>query len=189
MPNGKICFGGQDGYLYILNPDSTLFHRENIGFISASPVIGSDGAIYIATEIGSLCRINSNGIIDWEFFTDGDYTSSPAVVNYSGISGDIIYFKVNLVNKRQSDVDSLYMIKSDGTRFAAASIFPVWGLPSEYIVSSPIVGNDGTIYIGGGPSDDDIPQGGLFALSGRGTVASSSWPLFRHDAKNTGRVQ
>jgi len=189
MPNGKICFGANDGYFYILNPDSTLYHAENlIDEISTSPVIGTDSAIYITTEGGKLVRLDPDGNYDWDFPTEGDYTSSPAVVRYSGISGDIIYFKVNLVNKRQSDVDSLYMIKSDGTRFAAASIFPVGGLPDPEIVSSPTVGNDGTIYIGGGV-DFDSEQGGLFALSGRGTVASSSWPLFRHDTKNTGRVQ
>ncbi len=193
MSNGKICFGAQDGYFYILNPDSTLVKHELVGTIASSPVIGSDGAIYISTDYGSLCRLSSNGVLDWEFSTDGGISSSPAVVKYPNISGDIIYFKVSWAKKKskslnlfQDDEDSLYMIKSDSTRLDACGVFQLNS--SDEIVSSPMVGSDGTIYIGGGLYDGD-GEGGLFALTGRGTVVNSSWPLFRRDTKNTGRVQ
>lgn len=189
MNDGKICFGGYDGIFYILNPDSSLFRAQLIATsISSSPVIGSDGSIYITTDDGMLYKFDPNGIEAWPtpFITDGSLTSSPAVVRYPNISGDVIYFTVSMAKKKQADEDSLYMIKSDGTVFATCGIFQL--STTEEIMSSPMVGSDGTIYIGGG-IDFDSDQGGLFALTGRGTVVNSIWPLFRRDSKNTGRVQ
>ena len=185
MPNGKICFGAQDGYFYILNPDSTLFHRENLVYnLSSSPVIGSDSAIYITSEDGHLFRLSLNGDLDWVYPTQGYSGSSPAIVRNSFYNGDMIYFKVSW-GKEKQDEDSLFMIKSDGTRFAASTI--PQAMSAEF-VSSPMVGQDGTVYIGGG-INYDTDEGGFFALTGRGTVINNNWPLFRHDTKNTGRTQ
>jgi outer membrane protein assembly factor BamB len=185
--DGKICFGGTDGYFYILNSDSTLVGRTQLGTsISASPVIGSDGSIYITTEDGLLSKLNTSGTEIWSFDTDGSFPSSPAIVSYTNTTGDIIYFKASWGKKKfQADEDSLYMVKADGSELAAGAV--VQNSP-DAITSSPMIGSDGTIYIGGG-IDGDTDEGGLFALAGRGTVISSSWPLFRQNRKNTGRSQ
>jgi outer membrane protein assembly factor BamB len=184
--DGKICFGADDGYFYMLNSDSTLFRRTLIGTsISASPVIGTDGAIYITTDDGTLNKFSSDGTEEWFFTTDASFPSSPAVVRYTNTTDDIIYFKASWGKKKQADEDSLFMVKADGSEFAAGAI--VQNSP-DAITSSPMVGSDGTIYIGGG-IDWDTDEGGLFALAGRGTVVSSSWPLFRQNRKNTGRSQ
>ena len=48
-------------------------------------------------------------------------------------------------------------------------------------MSSPVVGDDGTVYVGG-------RHGNLFAIeSSSGGLADSSWPMFRHDVRHTGR--
>lgn len=187
--DGKICFGNDDGFFYIINPDGSLFKREEIATaISSSPVIGTDGSIYISTDDGTLYKFDLSGNMVTLFATDGGITSSPAVVKLTNILEDVIYFKVTWGKKKQADEDSLYMIKSDGARLAGGAVFQVSS--TEELLSSPMVGVNGTIYTGGGVSDEfDPPQGGLFALSGRGTVVNSSWPLFRRDTKNTGRVQ
>jgi outer membrane protein assembly factor BamB len=164
-----------------------MLQAENlVSNMSASPVIGSDSAIYITTEDGQLCRLDRYGNTEWTYSTSGYYCSSPAVVRYPNATGDIICFKVSS-SKMKQDEDSLYMIKSDGTRFAASAIPQASG--GEF-VSSPMVGSDGTIYIGGGIYYDEEGNEigrGLFALTGRGAVINSSWPLFRHDTKNSGR--
>lgn len=46
---------------------------------------------------------------------------------------------------------------------------------------SPVIGSDGTIYVGS-PT-------GLYAFEGTSQgLASSAWPRFQHDNKNTGRI-
>jgi outer membrane protein assembly factor BamB len=185
--DGKICFGVTDGYFYILNSDSTLFRRTQIGTsITASPVIGTDGSIYITTDDGQLFKFNTTGNEEWSFSTDAAFLSSPAVVRYANMTDDMIYFKASWGKKKfQADEDSLFMVKADGSEYAAGAI--VQNSP-DVVTSSPMVGSDGTIYIGGG-IDYDTDEGGLFALAGRGVVVNSSWPLFRQNRKNTGRSQ
>ena len=51
----------------------------------------------------------------------------------------------------------------------------------DWVSSSPAIGPDGTIYVG---SNDN----NLYAIYGSGTLASTSWPMFHHDLKHTGRV-
>ncbi len=213
---GKICFGTQasDSNFIILNPDGTVFKKVSLqGSISASPVIGTDGSIYIATEDGVLYKLNANGDIVWSIITDGSFASTPAVVRYPQYSSDVIYFRVSwttgkqqtlrMKNARpknvkntsqksfQEDLDTLYYIKSDGSRLGT-SVIPPAQYSSTELISSPMVGSDGTIYIGGGyyePDEPATPYGGVYAFSGRGIIANSSWPLFRQNKKNSGRIE
>ncbi|MCX8015278.1 MAG: PQQ-binding-like beta-propeller repeat protein [candidate division WOR-3 bacterium] len=200
MPNGNICFGDDNGKFYVLRPDSTLVLQTTIGTaISQSAVIGSDGAIYMTTDDGQLIKFNANLTEMWTFDTYGGFCSSPAVVNYPNI-GDVIYFTASwakknksfkrIKNRLQDDYDSLYIIRaSDGRRLDACGIPQISGY--DVLVSSPTVGADGTIYIGGGPAYDNNNNQiarGFYAYPGRGVVVNSSWPLFRQNTKNTGRI-
>jgi outer membrane protein assembly factor BamB len=190
---GKICFGGDNGYFYMLYPDGSelTVPQEVASSISASAVVGSDGSIYITDDDGYLHKFNSDGVEQWFFPTEGSACSSPAVVNDPSL-GDIIYFKASWAKKNKGlrtgrqDEDSLYMIKSNSQELGAGWVVQLDA--SEGIISSPMVGSDGTIYIGGG-IDGESDRGGLFALSGRGAAVNSVWPLFRRDKKNTGRAQ
>lgn len=200
--NGKICFGTQavDSNFIILNPNGTIFKKISLeGSISASPVIGSDGLIYIATEEGVLYKLNSNGNIVWNIATNGTFASSPAVVKYPQYADDVIYFRISWTMKSktsnrkifQDELDTLYIIKSDGTRLGKAVVPPVQYASAE-LISSPMIGADGTIYIGAGyyePEEPATPYGGVYALSGRGLIANTSWPLFRQNKKNSGRIE
>jgi len=50
-----------------------------------------------------------------------------------------------------------------------------------YIESSPAIGSDGTIYVG---AADNY----LYAIRGSsGGLADSTWPMFHHDVKHSGR--
>ncbi|MBS4016015.1 MAG: PQQ-binding-like beta-propeller repeat protein [Candidatus Latescibacteria bacterium] len=189
MPNNRVCVGCIDGRIYIFQPDSGFIIRtSSYGTISSTPAIGTDGSIYLTTEEGVLAKLFPDGDYEWSFSTDGYNCSSPAIVRYAGVNQDIVYFSTTWGKKKRSDedLDSLYMIKEDGTRFGACAI--PQGYPSdEGFISSPMITVDGTIIIGGGIDDNDI--GGLFALTGKGLLANSTWPLFRRDRKNSGRMQ
>jgi outer membrane protein assembly factor BamB len=51
----------------------------------------------------------------------------------------------------------------------------------DWVDSSPAIGPDGTVYVG---SED----GYLYAIyTNNGGLADSSWPMFRHDEKHSGR--
>lgn len=202
LSNGRVCFGTDNGRFYVLNPDSSLVLETQIATgISQSAVTGSDGSIYITTDDGQLIKFSQNLLEAWTFDSYGGFCSSPAVVNYPNI-GEVIYFtaswakkkksvKLTDKNKFQDSYDSLYVIRaSDGQRLDAGAIPQISTI--DILVSSPMVSSDGTIYIGGGALYDDNDNQvarGLYAFSGGGTLVNSSWPLFRQNMKNSGRIQ
>jgi outer membrane protein assembly factor BamB len=101
------------------------------GNVESSPVIGSDGTIYVGSWDHKLYAINPVGTIKWSFIT-GDTVSSTSAIGSDGT----IYFG--------SNDGKLYAVGPDGTekwRFSTDS-----GMDH----SSPVIGNDGTIYVGTG---------------------------------------
>ncbi|TKJ37630.1 hypothetical protein CEE36_11035 [candidate division TA06 bacterium B3_TA06] len=162
--DGTVYFGSQDRYFYALNPDSTLkWSYETGGKVNSSPAIGEDGTIYVGSDDNYLYAFTPAGTLKWQYETGGFVRSSPAV----GANGTV-YF---------GSVDSyIYAVRSDGTlkwRYETAS--PV-------ITSSPAIGAGGTIYCG---STDHY----IYALSSDSPgLASSPWPKFCHDNRNTGRT-
>ncbi len=205
---GRIYIGGDDGFFYCLNNDGTLKWQFNAeGAVYASPaldnnnnvylgnedgkifcvdtagsevwrylaeeqpissiVLDNDGNIYFSNEVGALYCLNSAGNNRWFFFTGGSYSSTPAVRQDGAI-----YFRVSF-----DDDDSLYAVTSAGDRLWAASI----GTPDVEPIPSPTIAPNGTVYISGGDA--------FYGLVGsNGGSANSSWPMFRHDARHTGRL-
>lgn len=49
------------------------------------------------------------------------------------------------------------------------------------IETAPAIGPDGTVYTG---NSDHL----IYAIYGSDAPAASAWPMFRHDAQNTGRI-
>lgn len=160
--DGTIYVGSEDNYLYAIHPDGTLKWRYAAGSdVYSSPAVGSDGTIYVGSGDYYLYAVNSDGTLKWRYPTDGEVWSSPAL----GSDGTIY---------AGSDEGYLYAVSSDGTlkwRYEAG----------DWVYSSPAVGSDSTIYVG---SDD----GYLYAITGSSPLATSAWPRFHHDLKNTGRV-
>ncbi|MCX7756963.1 MAG: PQQ-binding-like beta-propeller repeat protein [candidate division WOR-3 bacterium] len=189
LGDGKIAIGAQDGRVYIFDRNSGFVCRSSAyDPISATLGVGSDGKLYAPTEGGRLVKLNFDGTSiteEWTFTTDGYNTSSPAIVRIASEPYDIIYFKVSWAKKAQEDVDSLYMIRSNNSRIASAPI-PQCAPSDEGLVSSPMVLHNGFIVIGAGIDEND--EGGVVAVTARGTVALSPWPLFRGNRKNTGSL-
>ena len=119
--------------LYALNPDRSVkwtYQTENR--FASSPIISSDGTIYIGiddstnTDALSLLAINSNGTEKWKF-TDDYLRILPLAIDSEGTifipSWD------------------LYALNSDGT------IKWCFELDGGYVTNSPVIDIDGTIYI------------------------------------------
>ncbi len=128
IPSGEVGVG----IVYAFNPNNGSVKWTFTGFPTngatlASPTIGTDGTIYIASLDNYLYAINPNGTLKWESPSAGDsyYLICPAI----GQDGTI------------------YAAAADGIRAfnpVDGSIKWVFGL-SAY--SSPAIGPDGSIYI------------------------------------------
>ena len=160
--NGMIYVGSMDGSLYAITPDG----KEKWAFVTggavdSSPAIGPDGTIYVGSTDERLYAVTPDGSEKWRVATNGAITSSPAVDG-----NGIIY-----VGSRDGKI---YAFNSDGS--------PKWTFAtSADVTSSPVLATDGTLYVGSYDSH-------LYALRAGSPSASSSWPLFRHDAGHTART-
>ena len=108
------------------NP-ATKWSFETEGSIASSPVIGTDGTIYVGSNDKKLYAVNPDGSMKWSFTTQGAITSSPAI----GTDGTIYV---------GNNAKKLYALNPDGTE--------KWGFDTqEAIGSSAVIGDDGTIYV------------------------------------------
>ncbi len=74
--DGTIYAGGSK--LSALSPEGELLWEYDCGSnIENTPLIGSDGVIYVGTQNGKVCAVNSDGTEKWEF---------PALVNIGAIA-------------------------------------------------------------------------------------------------------
>ncbi|MBE44919.1 MAG: hypothetical protein CMO16_07075 [Thaumarchaeota archaeon] len=113
------------------------------GVIQGSPMIGSDGTVYISSHDSNLYAINPDGTEKWHFSADKWIDSTPAIA-----PDGTIYF--GSWDKR------IYAIDSSGNYKWSAQT-------PDQISSSPTIGPDGTIYIG---ADD----GFVYAIYPDGTL-------------------
>ena len=147
---------------YALNADGTPawdFTMER--GTDASPVIGTDGAIYVGSEDRFLYAFNHDGSLRWKYEARDEIASSPAIC----ADGTILF------GGKGSD-HRLYALNLDGTKkwtcFAGGAIH-----------SSPLVGADGTIYVGSLDTK-------LYAIKGGSPLAQTPWPAWRGTARRTG---
>jgi outer membrane protein assembly factor BamB len=98
------------------------------GFITSSPVIGSDGTIYFGSQDNKFYALYPNGTQKWAFESGSRIVTSPAIS-----SDGTIYFS--------SDDNKFYALFPNGTK--------KWDFTVEAAIdSSPMIGMDGTIYFG-----------------------------------------
>ncbi len=97
----------------------------------SSPVVGSDGTIYIGSYDNNLYAVKPGGTLKWAFNTTGSiYASSPAL----GADGTIYVGSWD---------DNLYAITDNGTFGSQKWLFHT----NKSVWSSPAVATDGTIYV------------------------------------------
>jgi outer membrane protein assembly factor BamB len=109
------------------NPGKLKWDFSISYWIQSSPIIDSDGIIYISDSKNNLYAINPDGIEKWNISISG-ITQTPAIDSYGTIyvgSSDNIFYAIN-----QNGTEKWHF----GT--------------DEPVNSSPAIGSDGTIYFG-----------------------------------------
>jgi outer membrane protein assembly factor BamB len=171
-----------DGTIYFVS--ASLFAVSGAGtqlwstgtnhFLAASPVIGADGTVYLGADPDrGLCAVTSAGAISWRS-TSEPFSRYPvrATTPATGASGTIYYCVSN----------SVYAISPQGK---VQWVVTAPGPPppqSVLAIGSPLIGPDGTLY---------APLGNtLYAIaSGTNGPADSPWPMYRQNARRTGKVE
>jgi outer membrane protein assembly factor BamB len=159
---GNVCFAA-DARTWELRwetmTDSTLV---------ASPTIGADGSVYLATDSQVVALEFATGARRWAFTTAfegdvGERTTAPALA-----ADGTVY--VGSVAKR------LYALAaSDGAwRWEYVAGGP--------IRSCPVIGPDGTVFFG---CDD----GKVYALLGNSPLAKAPWPMISRNPRHTGSAE
>jgi outer membrane protein assembly factor BamB len=200
-PDGRIYFGSFDHNLYAVNPDGTEQWRfPASGSILSSPALGADGAVYFGARDHSFYALDSNGGLRWQLATMGEIDASPSIAVdntlYVGSDDQYLYaitpggtprwqFRTGYL------MESSVAVASDGTLYVGSYDNRFYAVNSDgtkkwefwtgtNIFASPVLKSDGTIYAG---SSD----GKVYAFKDSAGLASTPWPMFRHDAWHTGR--
>jgi len=138
--NGSVHIASEDGKLYTVDPNTGtpiwIFDAQSP--MTSSPTVGADGTVYVGCMNGRLYAIDKDGDVRWTYDTDAFIYSTPAV---SASSDGEVYFG--------SQDGKLYALGADGTElwtFETGGPGQVGGA----ILASPVIGQDGSVYIAGG---------------------------------------
>jgi len=200
--DGTVYFQTSGGRLVALNPDSSMrWAVVNSGSRYCSPSLGDQGAIYCASDGGSISAFDSSGSPVWTCVLDDRHHriySAPAVgedgVLYCGFgeglsavsnSGTVIWTFSTGHNVRTTPA-----IAADGTIYFGCDDHYLYALNRDSTLkwryhigsgvrSSPVIGQDGRVYVGSS-------NGYLYAIEGGSPPAASPWPMYLHDARHTG---
>jgi outer membrane protein assembly factor BamB len=143
--DGTIYVGSTDNRLYALSKNGTIkWEYETGDQVIASPAIGSDGTVYVGSADRQLYAINPDGTLRWVYPTKVILSSSPALAS----DGTIYVAGTNLdgtficsAPPNAVQLSTFYAVNPNGTL--------KWNLIlSGNVNSSPVIANDGTIYIG-----------------------------------------
>jgi outer membrane protein assembly factor BamB len=98
------------------------------GAIDSSPVIGSDGTLYVGSHDGKLHAVGRDGSLRWTFATGGEIHTSPAVA-----ADGTIYVS--------SEDGKLYAVDATGKQ--------KWSFQTGNVIegSSPVFDAGGTVYV------------------------------------------
>ncbi|MCS7258853.1 MAG: PQQ-binding-like beta-propeller repeat protein [candidate division WOR-3 bacterium] len=182
--------------------------EEDDAYFFGSPSIGPDGTIYLGATNGFIYAITKKGRLKWKIPTPEEDAIRTAIVIdrnntlYVGDEGGIFYIKRQGEEIKQlyetdyyifgsGAIDSLgniYFVSDDGYLYALRSdgkLLYKWQIAEdskELMYSpSPIIADDGTIYIGSW-------EGQLYALNGFAPAMSGCWSQVRSNKRNTAKI-
>jgi outer membrane protein assembly factor BamB len=202
--DGTVYFGSHDRKFYALRPDGRLLWSFTTGGqIISSPAIAADGTIYLTSTDGNFYALRPDGTERWRYHTSDASASSPVTDEYGNIcvQAKECWFSFSATGAKRcwwcagTSANNSAAIAANGViycsipfrRFFALQpdCTELWHIDMEANVSaSPAIGKDGTIFVNNGKY--------LYAIASTGAAAPparSSWPMFRADARHTGRVQ
>ncbi len=168
-----LHFADDLGYVYAVNPDGSRKWRYTLtGFGSySSPAVAPDGTVYVGDDLGYVHAITPAGARKWRTQTGGVVHASPALAPDGTVyvrSEDgklyalhpdtgVARWTVTLGTANFSTFSSP-VVAPDGTIYCAAAnsrLFAItpagvqkWSYSTDFILASPALGSDGTIYLG-----------------------------------------
>jgi outer membrane protein assembly factor BamB len=162
-----LYVGSEDHLLYAVDTEAGTekWSYPTGGPITSTPAIDSSGKIYFGSTDGFVYCLDPNGNLVWKHNMNGPVYSSPALDE----DGDIRQLYIGSTDA------NLYALKLDENGKEAWPPFTTGGK----ITSSPVIGFDGTVYIG---SLDHF----LYAvnpMTGKSMTGDEEW-LFPFDAKS-----
>ena len=163
--DGTIYVGGNDHALHAINRDgSPRWQFETGNLIRAPPSIGADGTIYVPSDDGRLYAVDPDGSERWSVVVSrpppGYEGSRASVSSPPSIGPDGALYVLGR---------GLFAINPDG------SIRWHFDSSTSGFRTTPILGTDGTVYLGSGPT--------VTALDAQGRVLwdynpGDPWELF-----------
>ncbi len=135
--DGTVYCGSDNGYLYALAPENgSMKWCLHIGQNRASPTISEDGTLYLGVWEKTFYAINPNGTIKWSFDT------SPGKVwgCTAALSNDNTLYFCTCDLESSGGVETIALYTNGSVK---------WRQPFDSVFSSPAIGRDGTVYIGG----------------------------------------
>jgi outer membrane protein assembly factor BamB len=199
--NGTIYFGSHDAKFYALSPDGEKrWEFATGGPVISSPALDWDGGIYFTSVDGFLYALNGDGSLRWKLHTGGITESSPVI----GLDGTILLgvnkqlWAVTPEGKKkwqvgaEDFVEAPPLVFSDGSACFVSrygmlvAVDPAarhkWAFYLYYHgCASPAVGESGAVYVPG-------KWRCFYALRAGTPLASTPWPKFRGNARNTGNL-
>jgi len=156
------------GGLYALNQeDGTLKWEYKIGTRFGFIAIDKNGTIYSCSNKNYLHAINPDGSEKWTYSLNYSNNSSPAI----GRDGTIF------LNSSNDSTGNIHAINLDGSKKWILDI----GNSTDHI-SSPVIGSNGIIYVGG--------SNNLYAINTNcGGLADSCWPMIYHDMYHSSNLE
>ncbi len=168
--DGTVYIGSHDENLYAVNPDgSERWEFSTEGHVRSTPAIGSEGSIYVGSTDNNLYGINPDGTERWRFSVGHSIYSSPAIAEdgtiYVGANDRNLYAISSYVEALSWAMFGRDRKSTGWSPYESAPLHgtEIWSFFSSWeIRSSPVIGEDGTIYVG---SND----GYLYAVNSDGT--------------------
>lgn len=163
-----VYVGSWDNHLYALTAPASgltatvVFSYTAGDYVVGSPTVGGDGTIYFGSYDKKLYALDANGNLKWSFLTEGNIKSTPAI----GIDGTI-FVNTSWDGLALGQDEALYAITWSGGPTGSLRWKKLLGYtgtdPSgDQMVSTPIVGTDGTVYLG---AKGFAPEGLVYALN------------------------
>ncbi len=148
-----IYFGSDKGKVYAVNADGSQKWVYSTGSVQAiSPIVGSDGTIYIGTQSpGKLIAIDASGSQKWETAVEGDFMSAPVIDSMGTL------YIGSIEGDNAPGTGTLYAFNSDGQEKWSYEI------GGGIYFSSPVIAKDGTLFV-------TACDNKLYSLGGQGQV-------------------
>jgi outer membrane protein assembly factor BamB len=170
LVNDFSFFGSRPGSLFCLNPDGSLRWQYGTNGVAASVAIGVDGTVYAGTTGNRFMAIDPDGRLRWEYQRGPEYRpvlSAPvlfesgpvffgALVAFS-LEGELLWELPDAVMDVPSPALSggMTVYAGDTTRGWRRGLSAYgldgglhWHIPSIAPSASPVLGLDGTMYLG-----------------------------------------